>query len=473
MMTTLQIVLAIVGIGMIAAIVIYNLVQEQRFRRDADRLFLHKRDDIILGESVRTDTGREQGETRIQLTGREDSSPEARHAVEEAVATLHMDNGNDDFALSRPQATASHGSQADAWDDLPPVREVAPAPEPPVPPVPPVQKKVVETAKPAPRASPQDAGYLPPHIASLHESSAKPAGETAPRQAPAKPQAAGKTGEPTATLLQPASGLDIETEFIARLKFATPSFTSYTALLGSLRRIGKPVRAFGQRPDGVWEAVSANPRDAYGQMELGMQLADRSGAVAQDQLDAFCRALYTFAADAGGAVSCANKDEALAKAHELDLFCMDVDVLMGLNVVASESHPFTSEAIHTQAGAAGMKLEREGSYHARTAAGHTLFTLSNQEEVPFPADGRGLTTRGVTLLLDVPRVADGLAVFDRMTDFGHALADRLDGRLVDDNGRGVSTDSLNRDRARLADYFGRMSQRGIPAGGERANRLFA
>jgi hypothetical protein len=379
MMTTLQIVLAIVGVGMIAAIVIYNLVQEQRFRRDADRLFLHKRDDIILGESVRTETNRQQGETRIQLTGHEDAAPEARHAVEEVVAALHVDSGDDDFALPRGLSEGVAPLPADDWADLP-ATKVAP----------PVAAKPAEAAKPAvatppkPRPAPQDAGYVPAHVASLNQPAqtvAKP--ESPSRQPAAKPQAPVRpaASETAAPITQPASGLDVETEFIARVKFATPSFTSYSALLGSLRRIGKPVRAFGQRPDGVWEAVAANPRDAYAQMELGMQLADRSGAVAQDQLDTFCRALYTFAADAGGAVSCANKDEALAKAHELDMFCMDVDVLMGLNVVASETHTFTSEAIHTQAGAAGMTLERDGAYHNRDAAGRTLFTLSNQEEV--------------------------------------------------------------------------------------------
>jgi hypothetical protein len=44
--------------------------------------------------------------------------------------------------------------------------------------------------------------------------------------------------------------------------------------------------------------------------------------------------------------------------------------------------------------------------------------------------------------------------------------------LVDDNGRNVSEDSLNRDRARLMSFYQRMEARGIPAGGERALRLF-
>ena len=109
MMTTLQIVLAIVGIGMIGAIVIYNLIQERRFRKDADRLFSHKRDDIMLGEAVRTDSSRRQGETRIQLTGQEASAPEARQAVEEADAPLlggHRDvdfSFPDEFAVDDPR----------------------------------------------------------------------------------------------------------------------------------------------------------------------------------------------------------------------------------------------------------------------------------------------------------------------------------------------------------------------------------
>jgi hypothetical protein len=316
-----------------------------------------------------------------------------------------------------------------------------------------VRKEAVETA-PSPAEIPPapeeefDTGRIPPVM-------------PAPRTAQAIESPAG------------ASGLDGETEYIARLKFPTPAFTSYSSLLGTVRRIGKPVRTFGLRADGVWEALTSNPRNAYSQMELGLQLADRSGALARDQLDAFCHALYSFAADVGGAVICPEKEEVLERARLLDLFCMDVDVLMGLNVVAGEGHRFTSEAIHTQARTTGLVMEADGVYHARDASGANLFSLANQEEQPFPRDGRGLTTHGITLLFDVPRVMDGVKVFDRMTEFGFALAERLSGRLVDDNGRAVSNESLSRDRARLQDFYARMEKRGIPAGGERALRLFA
>ncbi|MDO9224532.1 MAG: cell division protein ZipA C-terminal FtsZ-binding domain-containing protein [Pseudomonadota bacterium] len=454
MMTTLQIVLAIVGIGMIAAIVIFNLVQERRFRKEADRLFSHKRDDIILGEAVRTDPSRRQGETRIQLTGQEAHSPEARQAVEEADAPeQQVGHRAVDFTFPEPFETKPTQPEA----PLPPPLAAYPrgeasqarATEPLREPL----REPLGELKPEPELAEEDLGYLAPPAAAFVN--------------PAQPETVVAQGPLT------GNELDAQTEFIARLKFASPAFTSYTGLLNGLRRIGKPVRAFGLRADGAWEVLTGNPRNAYNQMELGLQLADRGGAVAQDQLDAFCRALYTFAADAGGAVTCPDKEEALARARDLDLFCMNVDVLMGLNVVASDSHPFTSEAIHTQAGAAGLTLERDGVYHARDTIGHSLFTLTNQEESPFPQDGRGLTTQGVTLLFDVPRVADGVNIFDRMTEFGFSLADRLSGRMVDDNGRAVSSDSLNRDRARLQEFYARMEQRDIPAGGERALRLFA
>lgn len=451
MMTTLQIVLAIVGIGMIAAIVIYNLVQERRFRKEADRLFSHKRDDIMLGEAVRTEPSRRQGEARIQLTGQDEHAAEARQAIEEADAPLRTGQREPDFTFhvpveGRPESRVDTSPMA---PETPPHAETV-AESGGVP----SRAPTAKPAAPPPYESEDDPGYLPPVAAAfIYPGASDEAGVTAVAAA--------------------SSDLDAKTEFIARLKFASPAMNSYAGLLGGLRRIGKPVRVFGLRADGVWEAVSANPRHAYGQMELGLQLADRGGAVAQDQLDAFCRALYTFAADAGGAVSCPDKEEALARARDLDLFCMNVDVLMGLNVVAGESHPFTSEAIHTQATAAGLSLERDGVYHAHDAGGHSLFTLANQEETPFPLDGRGLTTQGVTLLFDVPRVADGVNVFDRMTEFGFSLADRLSGRLVDDNGRAVTNDSLNRDRTRLQGFYDRMEQRDIPAGGERALRLFA
>lgn len=442
MMTTLQIVLAIVGVVLIGSIVLYNIVQERRFRKESERMFSHKRDDIMLGEAVRTEATQRRGDPRIQLTGDDAPADEARHAVAEADAPLPT-------LMAHREASASPLLSSlepieDALADLSLARETRPHAEPARSPA----------SEPSPAPARESAAPPPSLFAAGHEE-AEAEAATAGEQAAAQ-----------------SSGLDAETEFVARVKFASPALANFSRLLASLRRLGKPVRAYARRPGGAWEALASTPRYALEQAEFGIQLADRGGAVSQDQLDAFCRALYEFSAEEGGAVSCSDKQDALRAARALDMFGMDVDVLIGLNVVSSDARPFTSEALHKLAEEGKLSLENDGTYHARDPFGHTLFTLTNQEEAAFPDDGRGLTTHGVTLLFDVPRVADGLAVFDRMTRLGFDLAWRLEGRLVDDNGRPVSEDSLTRDRARLAEFYARMEARGIPAGGERALRLF-
>lgn len=460
MMTTLQIVLAIVGVSLIAIIVLYNVLQERKFRKEADRMFSHKRDDVMLGEAVRTEAGKRRTETQIQLSDSPAQAAEARQAVDDAeaaapAASINRSAGQT-FILSSldPMPVRESVAEPEAEFVAPTTRRDSPAytlPEPPA--------VAREIASPAPAIPvPATKPAMPAEVPAM--------------RAKAIPDLDTDTFAEADLAPTQASGLDAATEYIARLKFAKPQLANFSSLLSVLRRIGKPVRAFGAKTDGSWEPLSGMPRNLYAQVEFGVQLADRGGALSREHLDAFCRALYEFAAEEGGAVSCPDKEEALKLAQDLDLFCMEVDVLIGLNVMSADSRPFTSEVMHSVAQEARLALEGDGVFHARDDFGHSLFTLANQEEDSFPRDGRGLTTHGVTLLFDVPRVADGLAVFDRMTRLGFDLAWRLEGRLVDDNGRPVSEDSLNRDRARLGQYYSRMDARGIPAGGERALRLF-
>ncbi|HNQ03649.1 MAG TPA: cell division protein ZipA C-terminal FtsZ-binding domain-containing protein [Thiobacillaceae bacterium] len=486
MMTTLQIVLAIVGVVLIGAIVIYNLVQERRFRREAERMFSHRREDIMLGESVHAGTEDTDVRSRISLSEETPTAPEVVRAVLEAEAEYPLVGrehgpepiGEEACAASDESGTRSTRDAGVLPDPAAVVAEEAPrgaAPESTAPLTrdlsrPPAAPALASVAVP-PRdaaAAPAAVSVPPPAISVPPPAQRIP---TTPAPSLSIPAVFEEGDESPAKIRD--SGLDAETEYVARIRFATPSAASYGSLLSTLRRVGKPVRAFGKRLDGGWEPLTSHPRVSYDQVEIGLRLADRNGAVSHEQLDVFCRALFGFAAEEGGAVTCPDKQDALQAARSLDLLCMEVDVLIGLNVIASEARPFTSEAIHKQAEEAHMVLEADGTYHAKDAFGHTLFTLANQDDQPFPRDGRGLTVHGVTLLFDVPRVADGLAVFDRMTRLGFDLAWRLEGRLVDDNGRAVSEENLDRDRARLAAFYGRMEARGIPAGGERALRLFA
>jgi FtsZ-interacting cell division protein ZipA len=298
--------------------------------------------------------------------------------------------------------------------------------------------------------------------------------EPAPFIAPAEPA----TAEPSpaaafeATPFEQESPLDPDTEYIARLRFSQPVMAPVAGLIDLVRQIGKPVRAMAQGQDGQWEPVAGPSRASFAALELGLQLADRSGAVTSGQIDAFCRALYNFAAEQGGAVSCPDKYAALELARALDLFCIEVDVLIGLNIVAPDARPFLISEVHRSATEAGLNLQPDGSYALKNAAGRTLYSLANQSDEPFQPDQVGASTHGITLLFDVPTVADGLMVFDRMAELAQRLTKSLGGRLVDDNGKLVSQESLQKIHQRLAEAYASMDAHGIPAGGERASRLF-
>ena len=105
---------------------------------------------------------------------------------------------------------------------------------------------------------------------------------------------------------------------------------------------------------------------------------------------------------------------------------------------------------------------------------NTLLTISNQEAAPFlPEVVSGMTTKGITLLLDVPRVADADGALQRMFELGRSLSVTLKGRLVDDNRATLTASSMDKIRQQLRDVHAAMNARGVAPGSPRALRLFS
>ena len=400
-MTSLHYILIGIGVALVVLLAIYNHFQERRFRKQADRIFSQRRDDVPLGASLgETPFAESMPDTRIEPTFK------LVDEVENATSSLPTDP--DEVAQVQPDASAwDRPGQADAGLDL------------------------------SQRRTLPDAADVSPTVA-------------------------------------PESPLDVEIEYVARLRYTHPTPIGYAPLLESLSRISKPIRVVGRREDGAWESVDGQHARTYDTVELALLLADRNGPVTAVQLDSFCNRLYEFVAQYGGAASCPDKAAALDRANELDAFCAGVDMLIGLNVVTTDSQGFPAKDVRRLAESAGLVLGKDGRYSLNDSSGHRMFVLAtNQDEPAVAASAAAKTNHSLSLLFDVPRVAREVRVFDRMTEFGQSLADALAGRLVDDGGRPVSPDSLDKDRQRLAILYARMDERGIPAGGERALRLFA
>jgi len=229
----------------------------------------------------------------------------------------------------------------------------------------------------------------------------------------------------------------------------------------------KRVVVIGRDENNHWELVASRSRARYNQLRIALQLADRQGALTQEQLNAFCMGVQQFCDAQQADVSFPQRSPKLAEARDLDEFCAEVDVLIGLNIMA-RGKPLPMAKVRTLAENAGLMRGGDGNFAYRSESGKVLFTLGNHDESPL-----GMTSDGLTLFFDVPRVAGGVAVFDYLVEFAQGLAGALEADLVDDSGKALSEASIANIRKQLAGIYARMDDKGIAAGSMAALRLFA
>ena len=262
--------------------------------------------------------------------------------------------------------------------------------------------------------------------------------------------------------------LDPLLDFICEVVFPSPRE------LTSMPRFNTPkrVQIIGRTELGFWKPAEVLPGIRYKQINLGLQLVDRGGAVNEQELASFCQQLSRFAEEYGARVSFPQRQQKLVAARELDRFCADVDVLIGINIVPR--HPVEGTRLRSFAESNGLQLEPDGAFHYLADSGNTLYLLTAADQKPFTMhtllDNR---FADMCLLFDVPRVAGGVEVFDRAVSFAQLMAIEFDAQLVDDNRRVLTDVGLGRIRDQLLAIYGSMDDRGIAPGSVAALRLFA
>jgi hypothetical protein len=309
-----------------------------------------------------------------------------------------------------------------------------------------------------------DADAAPRIEPRLGEGAAAPSGATTTRLSPTPPAAV------------TADGADTLIEFAADLE--SPDVVGETALhelQALIATFGKPARVLGwDESAGAWLALGREGHGGFRRLQAALQLANRAGPLHAPQLNGFCDAVRGWAARHGAAVTMPEPGAGLKAAQALDALCGDMDVAIGLNVVAQPGSAFTGEQVAEAAADAGFSLESDGVFHWRDAQGHALFTMENHEPEPFATDRlEAMQTSGLTLLLDVPRVVDAEAALDEMARVGSLLAGVLGGFVVDDNRVALQAAGVARIKTQLREIHDAMAARDIPAGGARAQRLFA
>jgi FtsZ-interacting cell division protein ZipA len=226
---------------------------------------------------------------------------------------------------------------------------------------------------------------------------------------------------------------------------------------------------------GGWRSVDAVEAAGARRLRITMPLADRKGAADRSALEGFAAVAAGAAEAVGAALEMPSVEEMEARARALDALCNEVDIAIGISVVAPEGAGFAGDRVAAIAEAHGLALAPDGQFRCVAADGQQVdFTLDNQGSEAFFADRLAqLRTSAVTLLFDVPRAPGALAAYDRMVDTARALADALGGQLVDDNRRPLSDTGLAATRQAVVGVYAAMDRAGIAPGGPLARRLFA
>jgi FtsZ-interacting cell division protein ZipA len=266
-------------------------------------------------------------------------------------------------------------------------------------------------------------------------------------------------------------------DYVVSIQSETPIATLDLAeMLQRKFDFGKPVRWYGQRDVGAfWEEITieANSKSDYTKLKACLQLADRSGPVSEVSLSEFRDMVRNFVESVNAVADTPNIQEAHSQAVLLDQFCAEVDVMIGINIISKDGGAFTGTKIRALAEASGFKLEGGGVFSFREANDIVKFTLNNYESTPFLPDNiRTLTTNGITLLLDVPRISNGERVFDQMTHLSRIFATTLGGVIADDNRIPLTDSGIEKIMQKLSGIQAIMKSRDVPAGSEIALRLF-
>ena len=310
------------------------------------------------------------------------------------------------------------------------------------------------------------------------------AGDGAPAEAPARAGAKAAADAkapvepvlPAATTISaaPPAVVDRRIDCIVPVRLVSPvAGERVIPLAQRLRRAGnKPVHIEG-KPEGSenWELLQNGVR--YEELRAAAQLANRNGALNELEFSEFVTGVQQFADALDASPEFPDMMETVSMARELDGFAAQCDVQLSVNVL-SDGAPWSANYVQAVASQDGLLLSRDGTRFVKLDAKQSPVFMLQFGDTNFLRDD--LTYKGgqmITLVLDVPVADEDILPFRLMCDYAKSLAERIGGRVVDDQRRPLPENALQSIDKQLMTLYAKLEQAGIPAGSPATRRLFS
>jgi hypothetical protein len=230
----------------------------------------------------------------------------------------------------------------------------------------------------------------------------------------------------------------------------------------------------GLSTDGVWQSIT--PEKTFTELQLAIQLANRSGPIGMVDLSDFVSKAQLLSNALDAELDLAPHNDIIESAKSLDEFAAKCDIQLGITVVPKNGL-WNLMTIQTIANKAGFLLSRDGREYQRIVADMIIYKLVADQANFLRDDSSVSNVQYVTLLLNLPHVSHELAPemspFQLMLDDAKILAEALNGHLVDDAGRPLVDGAITAIQGQLEDIYQAMTIQGIPAGSAAASRLFS
>jgi hypothetical protein len=224
---------------------------------------------------------------------------------------------------------------------------------------------------------------------------------------------------------------------------------------------------------GDWEQPAAGQR--YSELQAGVQLANRSGALNEIEYSEFVHKLQAFAEGVGAMPDFPDMLDVVARARELDAFAGPLDAQLAVRLVA-KSVAWSVGYVQQCAGRQGLL---PGSVPGRLVlaaaddGGPPVLTLEFDAQAALADDPAAAALRELNLSLDVPQTPAAAEPFPTWHKVAYALAEDMDAELLDDAGRPITLHAFDAIGKELAQLYAALESHDLAAGTPAARRIFA
>lgn len=273
-----------------------------------------------------------------------------------------------------------------------------------------------------------------------------------------------------------APRVDALIDAVATIRFDAPvSGETVLAHAPTSRRAGsKPLLVEGlDAENGAWETPA--PGQRYGELQVGVQLANRAGALNEIEYSEFAQKVQSLAEGLGALADLPDMLDAVGRARELDAFAGEHDAQLAMRLVArgaAWSPGYVQQHAAREGFVPGALPGRLVLPGAEEGAPPVL-SLQFDPQAALAEEPGQAALREITLAFDVPQTAPDAAPFTAWCAAGGALAAALDATPHDDGGQPLSPQAFPAIGASLEQLYAALAARDLAAGSAAARRLFS